>query len=854
MTFESLVHDERLASQLTTTALGLLKLDRPDGVRIVDATGGGTDRTKIELEKAHTAATEDGIATLLHGLTIPFTGFENEGATDVLPDFAIVARQTTAEDEPSSWLIIGDAKDYERVRSRIDDGRMLKGFLQVALGAESAASWSKLPDHMSVHDHGVLAVPRNAFLQPTAVIELLDDHREEVRMRVAQRRAESESVSDDAEQLIEGKLPAAEFVAHLEATFDPSSCRSCALFSFCRNELRQSSDPNDLLIELGIPELLRPHLKPLVAGSETVNDYVPESVAARVRATVDGVAQKSHQARVDQAGQPGSINVVVAKSDSSAVGIYGIGTQLVTASGTSDWSFEVLDDPQSSDARRRVMGILGKELDRSLADREAADSADPDPVHLVVPDGATIDVLTSIADNLAGVELSRIGWERDVDQGREPLTFGGLPAEMPPVLEEPARTGVSFLLEEDRARAFSLRCPVVNVRSVLARHVTAGGPEIESFRLDYLVQWADATGRVDHRELSDLIEDEEHTPGARLTKKRSDAIHSAFVGTAEGSPRPADPGAYRDSILEELSYKAGVLDRAISVLNRFPDSNLRKVHRIMEGDAQTVWRRRHLFHASDLVRFGRTTYFWRNALAPKIESDAQLSEQLLALTNPRTALDRARDAGTRAIAAATVVSVDPIVLDIDSRQFRDDDRAVLLHVGTDPAVEAPDVRVKVQKGGFRISGMAIGPLNQLDTDDPHRFEWSPAWMPELEEGDRLVVANRDWFEYLKGNKLLPLPRLDPDDTMAPKVDCQPGDYVEDPDAHRWCCRPHEAAETERADEDAVKRANGELNPEVWPPVVDRDGFEVSSVGAAEGDPADRPAETAPVNLTLDDLD
>ena len=35
-----------------------------------------------------------------------------------------------------SWLIMGDAKDYERVRSRIDDGRMLKGFLQVALGAE----------------------------------------------------------------------------------------------------------------------------------------------------------------------------------------------------------------------------------------------------------------------------------------------------------------------------------------------------------------------------------------------------------------------------------------------------------------------------------------------------------------------------------------------------------------------------------------------------------------------------------------------------------------------------------------------------------------------------------------------
>ena len=42
----------------------------------------------------------------------------------------------------------------------------------------------------------------------------------------------------------------------------------------------------------------------------------------------------------------------------------------------------------------------------------------PAPVHLVVPDKATADVLVSIADNLAGVELSRLRWQRDKDMGR----------------------------------------------------------------------------------------------------------------------------------------------------------------------------------------------------------------------------------------------------------------------------------------------------------------------------------------------------------------------------------------------------------------------------------------------------
>lgn len=862
MTFESLIHNPGLASQLTTTAIGRLGLPRPNDVRIADAAG-GPGPTVSELQNAHEAATRNGSTTLIYGMSIPFTGFEGREATDVLPDFAIVAPREGCEggDAGGSWLIMGDAKDYERVRSRIDDGRMLKGFLQVALGAESAAGWSQLPTGMEVHKYGVLAVPRNAFLQPEAVVELLDDHREEVRMRVEQRHQEAAVASSEAAEMIDGSITAQEFISHLKATFDPSSCRTCPLFSFCRSELRQSADPRDLLIEIGVPEPLRTQIEPIVLGEGEGGEAVPDSLVARVRATVAGVAQRSQQARIDQAAQDGTVNVVIAKSDSSAVGIYGVGTQCVTEAGVGEWRFEVLEDPQSPDSRRRVMGILGEALDEVLADRLRLDPDNPDPVHLVVPDGATADVLTSVADNLAGIELSRIRWEHDLSQDREALTYGGEPASIPPALEEPARTAVSFLLEEDRARAFSLRCPVVDVRAALARHITPGGPEIESFRLDYLVAWAEAepgnttsNRSAFHRDLSDQIESEEHTPGARLSKLRSDAIHEAFVGTATGSPRPADPDAYRVLIEEELAYKAHVLGRALAALDEFPESNLRAIHRIIEGDAQAVWRRRREFHASDLVRFGRSPRFWRDNLVPLIDQDGACADQLLALTNPRAALDRARDAGAREIASATVISLDPLALDIDSRQFNDGSRIVLLHVGSEASVEGPDVGLKIQKGSFKVSGLSIGPVEQLDEDDPQRFEWDPAKDPGLKVGDILVVADRDWFSDLVNNNDLPLPRLKPDATLAPREDCSQGDYVADPEGHSWCCRPHELAEAEWADELADKRANGELNPEVWPPVVDVDGFEVSPVGAAEGDPTDRPAEDAPEALTLDDLE
>jgi hypothetical protein len=845
MTFERLVRDERFASEVATTAVGRLDLDRPSAVVTVNARI-KVDRTALLLADAHSRAVTDGAATMIYGLAVPFVGFEDERATDVKPDFAVVAPKKA--DDQSSWLIVGDAKDYERVRSRIDDPRLLKGFLQVALGAESAAAWSKLPPDMDVHSHGVLAVPRNAFLQPEALVELLDDHREEVRMRVAERRQESQKVQYDETKPID------DHVRHLRATFDPATCTSCTLFSFCRHELRCSTDPADLLIEIGVAPAERPHVIGLVDGTGVVG-APSASVRAQVLATVTGAAESTGQRRVDQAGQPGTINIAIAKSDSAALGVYGITVQRVTDAGAGEWKATVFDDPQGSATRRAIMQILGAEILAALKDRRQANADEPDPVHLVVPDKATADVLVSIADNLAGVELSRLRWANDKLMGRPALTFNGEEATIPKALSGKQRTAVSFLLEEDRARAFTLRTPIVDVRAALALHLVPGGPTSNSGRLDYLVAWAEAGsgGRARHRTVSDDIESEVHTPGARLTNRRSNAIHEAFTGTRKDDVRPARPAEYASLIRDELDYKTAILEKAIRALQAIPESRLRAVYRAVEGDAQAVWRRRLTLHASDLVRFGRTYRFWRNSLVPTIEADDKCNRQLLALGNPQAALDAAGDAGTRELAMARVVDAAPLVLEIDSRRIGDGARIVLLHVNETACAEEPGVDIKFQKGSFKFSGLSIGPLAVVDKKR-RQFAWTPALDPQLNVGDSLVVADFSWFSDLKGNTALPVARPTPDSMSAPKPDCTEMSYAEDPVGHQYCCRPHEDSEAEWSNTLAERRARGELNPDVWPPVVDGDAFEVTPTGAPIGDPSAEPAVPAPDDVTADDLD
>lgn len=841
MTFERLVKNEAFASQTVTTTVGAIGLNRPTEVVVVDAKV-NKDRTADLLVAAHARATADGAATLIHQLAVPFVGFEDVSATDVKPDFAVVAPSV---DQSGSWLVVGDAKDYERHRSRVEDSRLLKGFLQVAVGAESAAAWSKLPDGMRVHRYGALAVPRNAFLQPEALVEDLADHRREVAMRVAERRAEADAATFD---------PAAVdlFVEHLIATYDPASCPSCSLFVYCRAELRKSTDPGDVLVEIGIPRDLRPHVVGIVDGTGEVGP-APPSTIARVVATKDGLPQRTRQRRVDPIGLPGTVNLVLAKADAATLGVHGIAIQVVTADGPGEWKQHVFPEPQSPQTRRAVVRAIGSALTAALRDRRVANPDRPEPIHLVVPDKMTADVIVSIADNLAGLELSRLRWAQDKAMGRPQLTFDGEPAQVPLRLSEEDRTAVAFLLEDDRARAMTLRSPIVNAQEVLTRHRVVGGPAISALRLDYVVAWFLEGGAVNHRNLADDIEAVEHTPGARLTNTQSNAIHATISGPEERR----NVAEYERLVRAELAYKSDILTKAIEILDGDQPSRLRPVHRTIEGDAQSVWQRRLRLHASDLVRFGRTYRWWRNALVEPIQDDQTCRDQLLALANPQAAQDLATDAGQRMVAFADVVSVNPLVLDVHSRRIVADSSVTLLHVNDDPCVEQAAVGLKVQGTAFQFQGMAIGPLSKdgIDEGAPRgHLAWAPKIAPVLAAGDRLVLADSDWFAGTPYGRNLNVKRPAVDGNAAPKPDCVNAGYADDPDVHAYCCKPHEVNEAEWSDTLAERRAAGLLNPQVWPPVRNDDAFESTAADAPQGDPyADAPV-AAPEDLTEDDVD
>jgi hypothetical protein len=824
MTFERLVHDGQFVSELLTKTIGQLRLPRPAAIARVTCNG-SVEATAKALKDADLKATFADTATMISALGIPYLFLEHEAATAVLPDFAIVAPRRDGPKVAGSWLIMGDAKDYERVRARIDDRRMLKGFLQVALGAESAAEWSRLPKGMQVHRCGALAVPRNAFLQPEAVVEQLDDHREEVNGRALERLEEKRKLGDD--HPTDEELSA--YVAHLQATFDPTTCVSCSLFGYCRSELRASQSKADVLIEVGVAPRYRPGVAGIVEGRE-VAGQIPARIVDQVAATVQGEAVWQRRGRTDPVGLPGAIYVAVAKSDAAALGIHGIAVRRAGAA----WKTRTFLEPQSPSARRGAMELIGAAIVASRDD-------DALPIHLVVPDRATADLLVSAADSVAGVELSRMRWQRDLDAGRPALTFDGTPAKLAEAITPHERVAVAFLLEEDRSRALKTRTPTVELREVLAAHVTPGGPAIDALRLDYLVRWASAHGPLAHREVSDEIAGRAHTPGARLSNTESDAIHAAY------RERDRDPAAYRGLVAQSLEYKQAIVDATESVLSELPVSRLREVLETIEAESQEVWWRRVSLEALDLVRFGRTTEFWRNVQVRLLEKDEACALQLAAMADHAFAHDRALDVGAGEITVSSVVSVDPIRLDGSSRRFVNGVLAVALHHNGEPLVERSATTCVIQAGSFKFGQLSIGPL--VDDGGPGLL-WTPQVPLDLSIGDELVLADGSWFNGLmKNGHELTVVRPPVDQLAAPKDTCTPSSFAADPVAHRWCCRPHAVAEAETSDYFATERAAGKMNPETWPPLIDEERFDVGDEA-----PADLATAGPPDGLTPDDLD
>ena len=834
MTFESLVHSERFASELLTKAIGQLDLPRPGAVR--RRGGGGTvEKTARELTAAHDLAKGANAATLLTSLAVPFLGLEHvPGATAILPDFAIICSRAdpVTQEVAGSWLVMGDAKDYERVRSRIDDQRMLKGFLQVALGAESAAVWSQLPKGMEVHRWGALAVPRNAFLQPEAVVERLDDHRAEVATRAAERMRAKEQLGDDAPAADD----LADYVEHLQATFHPESCVSCNLFSYCRDELRNSADPTALLAEIGIDRLTRRALAGLVEGTGEVGEVAQRTIA-QVDATLSGRAHLTGRLRVDPCAEPGTINLVLVKSDSSAIGVHGLAVQRITSEGAEPWLRRVFSEPQSPLTRRVIMRLVGEAI-RAVIDDGTS------PVQVVVPDRPTADLLVTAADSMAGVELSRLRWQQDLDSGRPALTFNAEPATLPEPLDDDERLAVSFLLEEDRARALSLRAPIVDLRTVLATHVIAGGPAVESGRLDYLLAWVAADDPVDHRELSDSIAEQVDTPGARLSNSASDALFLAQRETTKS------PDRYSYLVNEALDYRISVVEQTLGILAGYATSRLRDVYRLLESDAQEVWRRRLALQASDLVRFSRTYPYWRAAQVELLDADQKCCEQLSCIVDSEVARDKAIQAGVRELALATVIGLDPIRLDVQSRRLVHGSRVVALHVNERALIEDAGTSIQVQKGSFKLGQLAVAVLEERAGQEG--LVWSPVVpLRNLDVGDQLVLAETAWFgKDLTSGHQIAVARPSLDRQAAPRVTCTESTFADDPVNHQWCCKPHSIAEAEWSDELAARRERGELNPDTWPPLVDEDRFDVGP----SGDEPLIPPSTAPESLTIDDLD
>ncbi|MBK7612525.1 MAG: hypothetical protein IPJ15_15220 [Actinomycetales bacterium] len=106
----------------------------------------------------------------------------------------------------------------------------------------------------------------------------------------------------------------------------------------------------------------------------------------------------------------------------------------------------------------------------------------------------------------------------------------------------------------------------------------------------------------------------------------------------------------------------------------------------------------------------------------------------------------ARDAGTREVALAEVLAVNPVVLKVDSRRLGVGSRIVLLHRGDRAVVEQPEVKAEPQAGTIKLRQQHVGLL----VDSPEAsavggLEWRPKRPVRLTVGEQLIVANGSWF-------------------------------------------------------------------------------------------------------------
>ena len=417
MTFERLVRDERFASEVATTAVGAARPRPADRGRHRQRQGATSTGRRSCWPTPTTARSAKAPRRCIHGLAVPFVGFEDERATDVKPDFVVVARQDRRHEVTGQ---LADRRRRQGLRARPLAHRRRPAAQGVPPGRARRRVRSRrgrsCPAGMDVHRYGVA---RRAAQRVPAAGGAGRGPRRPPRGGArcgspsGRREADAHALRRDDDAARRTTSP---------PQGRPSTrrrCTSCTLFSFCRDELRASADPTDLLIEIGVP-----------AGDAAARRRpgrrhrrgrrAPASVVAhghRHRST--GAAVDDRAAAHRPGGPAGTVNVVIAKSDAAALGVHGIAVQRVTASGPATWTYVTSSTTRSrpttpaSDHEAARQG----DLDRDAQGTARRTSERPSPVHLVVPDKATADVLVSIADNLAGIELSRLRWERDKRDG-----------------------------------------------------------------------------------------------------------------------------------------------------------------------------------------------------------------------------------------------------------------------------------------------------------------------------------------------------------------------------------------------------------------------------------------------------
>ena len=367
MTFESLVHSERFVSELLTKTIGQLGLPRPTNVarstcnNSVDANRQGAQGRRTS--RRHFADT----ATMITALGVPYLNLEHESATAVLPDFAIVAPR---RDGDRGRRLVADHGRRQGLRAsprRIDDAPDAQG---VPPGRPRRRVRGRVEPAAERHAGAPLRrAGRAAQCVPAARGRGRAARRPPSRgpgrgPRSGSQRRGSSARTDPAPRSspttsrTEGDLrsrPAAS-----RATCSPTAAASCA----------PRLQPRDLLIEIGIA----PAMRPLLAGSRWTGParsvWCPPASLDQVTATLDGLPVWSERRRTDPCGQPGAIDVVLAKADAAALGIHGVAVRR----GGGPWDRRTFLEPQAPTTRRGVVEMIG-EGDRRRARRPDASAA-----------------------------------------------------------------------------------------------------------------------------------------------------------------------------------------------------------------------------------------------------------------------------------------------------------------------------------------------------------------------------------------------------------------------------------------------------------------------------------------------